>query len=350
MYPPAGRTAAQGALAGILLLAITAVAFRVAKQRPYVLTGWLWYVGMLVPVIGFVQVGSQSRADRYMYVPLVGLSIAAVWTVADWAEHRHGLVRPLAAGAGLLLFLYAGRAYTQTAYWRDSHTLLEHTLAVTEDNLIIHNNLGIVLVGEGNFQAAAAHFRQAAALSSKFAEARYNLGLSLAAMGQYEAAAAEYRQALAIDSGYAQAHANLGHELLRKGRYEEAGKELDSAVRLNSGIPVAQSDLGLLLASRGDYEGAVRHLLDAVRLAPGSAYNESNLCFALVHARRADEALAHGKEAVRLDPSLASGHFNLGTAFAQQGRNSEARAELELALRLDSSLVDARGGPSGIGR
>jgi tetratricopeptide (TPR) repeat protein len=342
LYPAIGQTAVEAIPSAILLLAITAAALHFGKRRPYLLTGWLWYIVMLAPVIGIVHVGSQSRADRYMYVPLVGLSIAAVWMVADWADSRPRFERPLAAAAGLLLLLYGGLAYRQTAYWRDSHTLFEHTLSVTTDNPIIQNNLGIVLYGERNYAAAAEHYRQAFTISSTFSEAHYNLGLTLAAMSQFAAAVAQYRDALAIEPDYAEAHANLGHELMRSGQFDAAGKELEAALRLKFGIPLAQADLGLFLASHDDYPGAAQHLLEASRLAPHDATNEGNLCFVLAHLHRADAALTHCNEAVTLNPNSANAHFNLASSLALKGRSAEARAEFAETLRLDPAQAEAR--------
>jgi len=342
LYPLTAPAAVPAALAALILLAITAAAFRAAKSRPYLLTGWLWYIGTLVPVIGLVQVGSQSRADRYMYVPLVGLSIAAVWAAADWAEERPRLQRALAAAAGLLLLLAAAGAHRQAGYWRDSTTLFEHTLAVTEQNHLIHANLGTVLQAEGKLEAAAAEYRQAVTIYPEYAEGHEDLGTVLAAEGNFEAAAAEYRRAATLNPGNADAHANLGHELLRAGQFDQASDQLREAIRLKPGIPAAQGDFGILLASRGDYQEAARHLTESLRQAPGDAAHESNLCFVLLHAGQPGEAMAHCKEALRLQPDLTDAHFNLGSVLAALGQKSDARTEFALALRSDPANAAAR--------
>ena len=282
LYPTQPPDAAAAFLAVLILAAISAAAWRWIGERRYLAVGWLWYVGMLAPVIGLVQVGIQSMADRYTYVPMVGLSIALVWTAADWLEGRPALRQAAAAASVIGLLALAAVAYRQTTYWSSSRALFEHTLAVTGPNPIIENNLGVVSGREG-----------------KSAEAM-----------------ALYRAALASSPDYAEAHANLGHELLKAGHIEEAGPEIRKALALSPNLAFAEGDLGILLAARSQYDDARRHIERSLSLAPGSADNESNLCFVLTHLGRAAEAIPHCDAALRLDPNLANAKFNREQARA----------------------------------
>ena len=284
LYPAREPAPGIAITAVLILAAITAAAWRWVKQRPYLAVGWLWYLGMLVPVIGLVQVGVQAIADRYTYVPMVGLSIALVWMVADLVENRLALRIAASAATMAALAVLSVAAYRQTTYWKTSRTLFEHTLAVTSHNYVIQNNLGVVVAGEG-----------------KSAEA-----VSL------------YRAALATAPDYAEAHANLGHELLKAGQLEQAQSSLTRALDHSPNLVRAQADLGLLLAARGEFEEARRHLERSLILAPGDAENESNLCYVLTHLGRPEEAIAHCNSALRISPGLAIARFNLGNALAAQ--------------------------------
>ena len=316
LYPAHGQPAGTSFLAILLLLAITAGALWTARQRPYLLTGWLWYTGMLVPVIGLVQVGAQSMADRYSYFPYVGLSIAVVWGVAELVHNRPVLRHTAAAAAVLAVILMAAMTYRQTAYWMDSETLFEHTLAVTEANSIMHNNLGVVLSRDNRHEGALTHFQQA----------------------------------LAIDPAYSSAHANLGHEWLRGGQYEKAVAELNEALRLKPDIAVAHADLGILFAAAGHLEEGSAQLAEALRLSPANAETHNNYCYVLQHLRRMEEAMAQCRESLRLKPDLVDAHYNLGTAFAAQGRKAEALAEFSQVLAANPSHAASRRAIADLGK
>jgi tetratricopeptide (TPR) repeat protein len=308
LYPAHPLPADTVFLAVLVMLALTLGAVWAGRQRPYLLVGWLWYVGMLVPAIGLVQVGLQARADRYTYLPYVGLSIAVVWGVADLVRNRPALRKAAAGAAVAALLLLAAAAYRQTAYWKDSETLFEHTLAVTQGNYIIHNNLGVVVSG----------------------------------LGRHEEALAYFQRALAITPDYMEAHANLGHEWIKGGQYEKALPELQEALRLKPALAQAHADLGLLMAAGGRLEEARGQLEQAVRLAPADADSQSNFCYVLGQLGQTDEALSHCREALRLKPDFPSARYNLGSAFAAQGKKAEARAEFAKALAADPANAAAR--------
>jgi tetratricopeptide (TPR) repeat protein len=282
LYPETAPAPEIAGLALMILLAVTVATLMCAAKRPYLRTGWFWYLGMLVPVIGIVHVGVQARADRYMYVPLVGLSIGIVWAVADWLEWHPGWKGAVTAATVAMLLVFAAGTWRQAAYWKDSRTLFEHTLAVTDRNYIMRNNLGVILARQNDVAGA---------------------------IGQHQ-------QALAINPEYAEAHANLGHEFMLAGQFEAARPHLEEAVRLKAGLSSAHLDLGVLVAARGNYQEAMRHLSEAVRLAPDNPEAHSNFCYALQHAGRVDEAIDQCRYALRLRPDYPDAQYNLKNALA----------------------------------
>jgi tetratricopeptide (TPR) repeat protein len=185
-------------VAGLLLIGVTVAAFRTAKRRPYFLVGWLWYLGTLVPVIGLVQVGAQSMADRYTYLPCIGLFLATVWGCAELARGRRFGPALMSSGGVLVLLAFALISFGQVRYWKDSTTLFEHTLRVTSNNYIIHASLADHLARRGELQAATAHYTEAVGIHPSYARAHYNLGAVLAMQGERDRAIRHYAQALKI--------------------------------------------------------------------------------------------------------------------------------------------------------
>ena len=214
----------------VILSVLTLAVLFFARKRPYLFTGWFWYLGMLVPVIGLVQVGLQSRADRYAYVPLVGLSIVVVWGLADWFEPVPGLHRFRALLTAAVLLAFTVVTWRQVGYWKNSRTLFEHTLAVTQKNYIIRNNLGVILARGGD--NAGARF--------------------------------QYQESIMANPEFALPQGNLGEMFLREGNYQAAQSLLEGAVRLKPDFTMAQVDLGAVYVGVGDYLSAIDHLSTAV--------------------------------------------------------------------------------------
>ena len=308
LYPFHAPQAASVVWALAILVGVTWASLRLIRQCPYVLVGWLWYLGMLVPVIGILQVGSQSMADRYMYLPIVGLSIAVVWGTADLLESRRLPWYWAASLAGVVLLLLSIGAYRQAGYWKDSQTLFERTLAVTEGNFVIENNMALIMAEEGKRDEAIDF----------------------------------YRKALAIQPGLPEAQVNIAQELMKSGQPDEAFTHLTEALRLKPNLPLAHMDLVLLLADRGNMEEANRHLNELLRLSTGDAMAQSYSCFVLRRLGRLDEAITHCAESLRLYPDLVYARFNLGAALAAQGKKAEAIVELSRVLATNPSYAEAR--------
>jgi Tfp pilus assembly protein PilF len=319
LYPIQKPTLPGVVAAALILIAITAAGVMLFRRRPYVLVGWLWFAGMLVPVIGLVQVGFQSIADRYTYVPLVGLSIALIWSVSDTVDSRPMLRQLAAAAAALVLIAFSVAAYRQTQYWKNSITLFRHAVAVTSGNYIIHNNLGVELQGAGRLDEAAAQYRLAVAAAPEYKEALNNLGAIVAYRGNKAEAIALHRRAVAADPDFANARINLGHELMETGQTQEAFVELTQALRLEPDSARGHAYMGAVLMNLGNPEQARQHLQDSLRLAPGNADAHSNLCSVLLRLGHPDQAMDACRAALKINPKLEAAQLNLGKALAAIG-------------------------------
>jgi tetratricopeptide (TPR) repeat protein len=342
LYPfREGPVAGKAILSALLLFALTAGAWFL-RARPYILIGWLWFLGTLVPVIGIIQVGVQTIADRYTYFPMVGLSIAAVWAIGDYVRTRPGAGRTAIVVAFSGLLVLAAIAHQQAGYWADSETLFRHALAATGNNPVIANNLGVVLQRQGRVDEAADLYRQAIASTPDYASAQTNLGVILAGQGKHEEAIALYRRALSEDPQYAIAHTNLGDELLVAGRYSEAHEQLAEAISENPQLKEAQAEMGMLLAAQGKFSEAKPFLKQADNLDPTQPDTKTNLCFVLVRLNELDDAIAVCRDAVNLSPNGPAAHYSLGTALAAKGRSQEAAAEFSRVLALNPALTQAR--------
>ena len=277
------------AAAAATLLAATAAALALRRRLPHLLAGWLWYAGMLVPVAGLVQVGRQGMADRYTYLPQIGLGVALAWTAAA-ACRRRALGRWVRQASLAAIALLAGLAWRQAGFWRDSETLFTRALAVTSGNFVAHANLGVALHERGRIDEAIVHYRAALELQPGFAEIQYDLGNALAARQQPEEAAEHYRQALALRPDYAEAHYGLGNALAARQQVDEAIAHYRLALIAKPTLVEAHFNAGVLLANRGRLEEAVAHYRSALEIRPDYARARENLSRALAALGRVEEA------------------------------------------------------------
>jgi tetratricopeptide (TPR) repeat protein len=250
-YPHPGYWSGSLVVGSVLVLCgVTALALLLARRAPYLLFGWLWYLGTLVPVIGLVQVGSQATADRYTYVPLIGVFVALAWGLSALVAARPAARNAMAAFAviALLALLLVTRA--QVRVFSDSVSLFENALAVTHDNIVAENNLGNALRDRGEVDAAIAHYEEALLVRPDFFDARENLGLVLERLGRHDEAIAHLQQGVKIKPGLASAHHNLGIALANVHRVPEAIAEFEQAVRLDPGFEPARNNLRILKEER----------------------------------------------------------------------------------------------------
>jgi hypothetical protein len=244
-YPHPGQslTMWQVALAGLLLLVVSAVVIRAGRRHPYLPVGWFWYVGTLVPVIGLIQAGDQGMADRYTYIPLIGVFIIISWGVSEFVKNwRHGRI-VLALTASTLLLALSICTLLQIRYWKNDITLFTHALEVTENNFVAHNNLGAALARQGKLKDSIPHFIEALRIFPEYERAHFNLGLARDKQGEIDEAIFHFTEALKIKPDYPEAHNGLGVALARQGRLEEAIVHFKAALQLQPDNGNARANL-----------------------------------------------------------------------------------------------------------
>src|SRR5262245_32702583 len=276
-HPMNGLQLWQVGAAGLFLAGVTVLVIRAVRRRPYLAVGWLWYLGTLVPVIGIVQVGLQSMADRYTYIPIIGLSIMIAWGIPDLLATWRWRSVALGISAAVVLLACAVGTWAQVRHWRNSTTLFEHALNVTARNWVAHGNLGIVVAGQGKIAEARAHYAEALALKPEYAEAHNNLGFHLADEGKIADAISHYWAALRLKPDYAEAHYNLGIALAKLGKIKEATEHFSAAVRIRPDYAEAHNNLGIALATQGQVNEAIARFSEALRLKPDFVEAQRNL-------------------------------------------------------------------------
>ena len=293
----------------LLLIGITAAAVVLRKSRPYFITGWLWYLGMLVPVIGLVQVGWQGRADRYTYLPQIGLYIAITWGIADVTAAWRWQREILTAGTAIVVGLLSWRASVQASYWRDSETLFTHALAVTSNNDVAENNLGIVFLQKGNLDEAISLLQAAVDLRPENSPAHENLAKALLQKGQVTDALVHYRRLLELQPDNIEVHNIVGTVLIQQGQAREAVEEWQKVLAIQPDNGNAMSNLAWVFATSPD--DSLRDRAKAVQLA---------------------------EQAMRISGGRIPIIFRtLAAAYAENGRFSEAIQTAQRGIELANS-------------
>jgi tetratricopeptide (TPR) repeat protein len=340
-----------------VLIAITAGAIILRQKHPYIVTGWFWYLGMLVPVIGIIQVGSQAHADRYTYLPQIGLYVALTWAVVDLAKAwRH---RWILGGAATAVVVCLGwTASTQAAFWRDSESLWQHALAVAPDNEVAHNQLGNLSLERGLIDEAADDYQKAVTVWPNDPTFQANLGKALLRKGLADEAILHFQKAIEPSSGQsdterAQTQSNIGNALLQKGLTDDAVAQFQAA--LNSGIEDIYTahihyNLGNALRRNNLVAEAVGHCREALKREPRMVAAQNQLAWTL--ATSSDASLRNGFESVELDrrANELSGERNpiflhtLAAAYAETGQFTEAISIATRALELAATQGNRSGG------
>jgi tetratricopeptide (TPR) repeat protein len=331
-YPHLGVELAgwKVAVSMALLLAVTSAVI-LLRQRRYLLVGWLWYVGTLLPVIGLVQVGGQAMADRYTYVPLIGLFVMLVWLVGDIVRGRwYGGIAVGAVGSAIL-GVFAVLTFRQVGYWRDSVTLFRHAAAVTRDNDVIHSLLGVCLGKQGDIEAAIREFDAALSINPNDIETLCNAGKLLAWKGRTVEAAKYYDRALKIVPTNAGTYAAIAQIWTERGQYEQAMNLYREALRRNPPNGVLHGGLGVVLLKLGQVDEAIAELNTAAELRRDSS-TYVNLGVAMSIKGNDDRAIEYLTEAIQIDPCNAEARFNLGTIYLQRGLLEQAVGEYEKAV------------------
>ena len=363
-------------LAGALILSLSVVVWMLRRWAPYLLMGWLWFVGTLVPVIGLVQVGEQAMADRYTYLPSLGVLILTVWGVCELTRSWRYQVIAVAVVAGAASVFCVALTRQQIGYWKDGTALFGHALEVTKDNQIVrraygdalgrkgqvdeaigqyeevirlkpgytlaHNNLGIAFWMKGQVDEAIRQFQEALRLKPDYGEVHYNLGLAFVKKGQMDEAISQFQEAIRLKPNHAAAHNNLGIALSRKGRLDEAMRQFQETVRLTPDSADALCNLGNALAMKGQASEAIRLFQRAIRMKPNYAEAHNSLANVLLGKGQINMAINGFQIALKLKPNYPEAHNNLGIAYVGKGQMDEAIKQFQEAVRLKPDYADAR--------
>jgi protein O-mannosyl-transferase len=375
LYPyPGSIPPWQALVSAAVLIAVTALVI-VRRKTPALMVGWFWYLGTLVPVIGLVQVGVQAMADRYTYIPFVGLFILLTWLVDDVSARVPHRKAVLASAALLILAGLSLATVAQTGYWVNSQVLFEHTLQTTKDNYVIHCNLGAYLAGQGRADDAIRQYNEALRIKPDDADTHYNLANVRTRQAKYPEAAAHYREAVKNAPDHVMARNNLALCLVQTGDRQAAIEQFQEILRLRPGFEPARRNLSVLMAAqetvkrktaggsdpvraqggslkehmrlgeeaveRGDLDSAIVHFRSASRIAPDDPGAHISLGLALAYRGEIDEAIRHFRLALKRDPENAEVQNSLGVALMQKGQLDEAQMHLQKAIKIDPRFAKA---------
>jgi tetratricopeptide (TPR) repeat protein len=341
-YPhPLHWPAAEVVLAVALLAGLTFLVWNTRRAQPYLLAGWCWFIGMLVPVIGVVQIGRIAMADRYTYLPSLGLFAALVWGVAAGTQHWRRQAWWLTAAALVVLAACGATARHQLEYWQNSEVLFRHDLVVTADNETARNSLGVDLLRQGRTNDALAEFRSAIRLMPQMEEAHYNLGSLLAAIGQTNDAIRELNWAIQCQPDHPQAFNNLAILLASRGQTNEAITNFRAAIRTGPDYADAHFNFGNCLAQWGDLSQATREFAAAERLKPDDAEIHQRLAALYVRSGQAESALGEYAKIISLDTNNAEAYFRMGNLQSRVGRQDRAVLLYQQAVLLRPDFAEA---------
>jgi tetratricopeptide (TPR) repeat protein len=307
MYPYQGESLSAGAIAAsaIGLLVVTAFVYLLRRKR-YLSVGWLWFLGILVPMIGLVQVGEQSMADRYAYISFIGLLILAVWAVADWAASKTVAPQYLALAAVSVVLALSVFTHIQLKYWQDSIAIWSHTIDVTGPNVIAQDNLGVALVAEGEVDEAIPHFQTAVEIYPSDPVGQLNVGIHEQLHGKLKEAIARYQVVLRQNADprlKIYAFENLGVSYSKLGEYEQARSSYDSALQRSPADTMALIGLGVVAQKTGDPAHAAEYYSRAMKVQP-SDVGYLLLAHALEQCGQRAEAAAASEQARQISNNL----------------------------------------------
>ena len=305
----------------MLLVLISIFIIRSIRKAPYLTIGWLWYLGTLVPVIGLVQAGHwPAMADRFAYVPFIGLYVIVAWGIPEFVKRWHKLKKFLPVAATAILFVFMIITFIQVGYWKNSITLFEHALAVTTNNYIPHNNLGLALQAQGRLDDAIKHYEEALRIRPENERTYINLGVALKGKGRIDDAIKHYLEALRIKPDSEEAHYNLGIALQAQGRLDDAIKHYEEALRINPEDEKAHINLGFALQAQGRLDDAVKHFEEALRINPDDEKAHNNLAITLIYKGDLDGAIKHFRKALQINPNYINAKINLNKVILQKQR------------------------------
>jgi len=326
----------------LLLLGISVCVIWIARSRKYLTVGWLWYFGTLVPVIGLVQVGAQAMADRYSYIPFIGLFVMIAWGLPDllakW-QYRKIILTLLSLVVVLSLSICTR---LQLRHWRNNYTLFEHAINVTSDNFVMHNNYANILRDMGQAEKAIEHFYESLRIRPNSPDVHNNVGNAFRKLGKFDEAIKHYKKALELRPNFSQPHYNMAVVLSRLGKSDEAIAEYHEALRIRPGDVDALSNLGFELAQKGEFDEAIDYYKKALEREPGNIIAHGRLGLALASVGKRDEAIEHFRIVLKARPDDVEMHCNVGILLEKQGKIEQAIRQYRQAIDIDPNYTKAR--------
>jgi tetratricopeptide (TPR) repeat protein len=342
-YPRVGHWPTELVLlSAALIIGISGATIALRRKQPYLLVGWFWFIGMLIPVSGLIQWGEQSMADRFTYLPSIGFFILLTWVMSEVAADWRVPKILIGTGAALVLAACAIGTRMQLTWWRDTETLFRHALDITQNNYVAYCNLGMSALNEGRLDDAEQYFASALAANPDYAPALNNFGAVLLHHGRVQEAAACIQKSVQLGPYDASAHFNLGQVCLAAGQPEAAVRSFENALQLQPDYVTARENLAAVLIRLGRLDEAVFQLQTILSEKPRDPETLSNLGSALAMKGEAEQAIIYFRQAVRSAPQKPDTHFNLGNALLSQRQKDEAIREYKEALRLKPDYSEAR--------
>jgi protein O-mannosyl-transferase len=332
-HPSLNVSVLYAVISAILLLVVTIFILRFAGKRKYLVTGWFWYLGTLLPVIRFVQIGEQAMADRYTYITLTGLFIIIAWSLPELLEklpHRKFI---LWTSSLVVLSALAVCTYLQTQYWKDTITVCQRALAVTNDNCNAHFCMTKELLEQGRIDEAIWHNTQALRIKPDYIDALSGLGAAFHQAGRVDEAVVYYKKAIEIDPRTFEANANLGVALASKGKFNEAIEHYEIALKTMD-TPRIHRNYAQALFNLGQFPQSISEYRKVLLAMPGDPVVINELGYVLAHTGKFNEAIMLYNQALQISPNRIDVHLNLGTALTSSGKFDEAGKEYEKILSI----------------
>jgi tetratricopeptide (TPR) repeat protein len=341
-YPHPGlRPFGQVLGAALALIAVTSIVIRSAKKFPYLALGWLWFTGTLVPVIGIVQVGVQSMADRYTYIPLIGLFVIVAWGVPELLEKWRYRKAALFASSALVLSCFLILTWTQVGYWRNGLALYDHALKVLGPNDVIYCNRGAAYADLGNKEQAISEYGRAVEMNPRNAEAHNGLGFVYLKLGNYHQAVSEETKAIEVNFEYADAYGNRGLSYYKLGDYNQAVSDFSRVIEIDPELAWAYAGRGKAYGELGNYRQAISDFDRTIEIDPKftEAYNNRGVAYGMIGNNR--QAISDYDKAIEIDPGYADAYYNRGVAYSGLGSYTQAISDFDRAVEINPEYADA---------
>jgi tetratricopeptide (TPR) repeat protein len=334
-YPFFGQLPLWQVLGAVLLiLVISATVILMVKRFPYLFVGWLWYTITILPVIGIIPVGNNAMADRYIYLPSIGIAIMLAWGISSFINNDNLRKKILFPAAIAFLAILSILTWKQCGYWRNSTTLFRHALSLTKDNYLAHDYFANALVNEGKIGEAIDHLNEAIHIKPDYVNPYNNRGTAYGNLGQYQLAMEDFNKAISILPTYVDAYYNRGLTYTKFGHYQQAIEDYNKAIDLNPTYIKAYNNKGIAYANLGQYQLAIKDFNEAIKLKQdyADAYNNRGIVYAKLGQNH--RAIEDYNRAIRLQPDYVSAYYNRRNAYNKLGQNQRADEDWNQVIRL----------------